>query len=142
MTGRPRRTPEQIRLSTAHHEAAHAVAAYLLGQRFEKIEVVRLGEVREQGDVAGCVRPEPQSISDIHAAEDRTPTPFRAPDPKSGCVGPDCPTLVGSSYSCRSNPVSHLGRFCGDHPQPAETVASVLPNQVLAQDPRQRKGRA
>ena len=62
------RSHEQIRLSTAHHEAAHAVAAYLLGRRFEKIELVRPGEERGQGYVAGCVRLEPLNCApDAHA---------------------------------------------------------------------------
>lgn len=64
------RTPQQIRTEAAWHEAAHAVAFYIHGHAFEKIEIFRPGETRQQGDLAGCVISTDRPITSVGAAHE------------------------------------------------------------------------
>lgn len=58
------RTPKQIRLEAAHHEAGHAVSMYLHNVEIDHLELMRPNEIREDG-LAGCVQSMPHSISTI-----------------------------------------------------------------------------
>lgn len=64
------RTSEQVRHEAAWHEAAHAVAYYLHGHPIERAEVYRLGELREEGKVAGCVIPTEREVQSVCEAQE------------------------------------------------------------------------
>lgn len=63
------RTPAQIRLEAAWHEASHAVAMYLQGQEIDHLELMRPDEIREDG-LAGLVQGAPCPITTIGDAVD------------------------------------------------------------------------
>jgi hypothetical protein len=66
------RTPGQIRVEVAHHEAAHTVASHLLGRAggIERIQIPRVGEVGQQGATAGCVRWIPETVTTLCRAQE------------------------------------------------------------------------
>jgi hypothetical protein len=63
------RTPAQIRLEGATHEAGHAVAMFLLGQEIDHLELMRPFELRSDG-LAGCVQSMPHEVTTIGDAID------------------------------------------------------------------------